>query len=95
METNGTRILTANIKQALEEDIKLFQSIIRSLMYAMIQTQPNIAFVVCFLSRFLSNLTVAHIQAAYRVLRYLRHTKTLSVTYHGKEKGFKGYSNSD
>ena len=95
METNRTQILTANIKQASEEDIKLFQSIIGSLMYAMIQTRPDIAFAVCFLSRFLSNLTTAHIQAAYRVLRYLRHTKTLGVTYHGKEKGFKGCSDSD
>jgi hypothetical protein len=38
METNGTQILTANAEQASKEDIKLFQSIIRSLMYAMIQT---------------------------------------------------------
>jgi hypothetical protein len=64
-------------------------------MYAMIQTRPDIAFTVCFLSCFLSNLTAAHIQAAYRVLRYLGHTKTLGVTYHGKEKGFKGCSDSD
>jgi hypothetical protein len=95
METNGTRILTANIEQASEEDIKLFQSIIGSLMYAMIQTRPDIAFAVCFLSRFLSNPTAAHIQAAHRVLRYLGHTRTLGVTYHGKEKGFKGCSDSD
>lgn len=95
MEANGTQILKANTKQASEEDIKLFQSIIGSLMYAMIQTRPDIAFAVCFLSRFLSNPTAAHIQAAHRVLRYLGHTKTLGVTYHGKEKGFKGCSDSD
>jgi hypothetical protein len=64
-------------------------------MYAMIQTRPDIAFTICFLSRFLSNPTAAHIQAAYRVLRYLGHTKTLGVTYHGKEKGFKGCSDLD
>ena len=36
MEVNSIRMLKANTEQASEEDTKLFQSIIGSLMYTMI-----------------------------------------------------------
>jgi len=95
MEVNSIRMLKANTEQASEENTKLFQSIIGSLMYTMIQTRPDIAFTICFLSRFLANPTAAHLQAAHRALRYLAHTKTLGITYNGRKKGFKGVSDSD
>ncbi len=65
METNASKSLTANTGQALEVDIKLFQLMIGSIMYAMIQTRPDVAFAVSFLSRHLTNPTGAHITAAY------------------------------
>ena len=65
MEVNSIRMLKANTEQASEENTKLFQSIIGSLMYTMIQTRPDIAFTICFLSRFLANPTAAHLQAAH------------------------------
>lgn len=95
METNAYKSLATNTRQALEVDTKLFQSMIGSIMYAMIQTRPDVAFAVSFLSRHLTNPTEAHIKAAYRILRYLAHTIGLGITYHGSKKGFWGCSDSD
>ena len=46
-------------------------SIVGSLMYAHVCTQPNIAFVVGMLGRFMSNSGVIHYQAVKKVFRYL------------------------
>src|SRR5665213_1620242 len=45
---------------------------IRSLMYLMIGTRPDIAATVSIISQFVSNQTTLHHQAAKRILRYLK-----------------------
>jgi len=97
MEPNALKILTKNTGQATPEDIRLYQSIIGSLMYAMTQTRPDLAFPVSLLSRFATNPSAAHMGAAKRVLRYLKHTRDLRITYNGHTEhgAFQGYSDAD
>lgn len=73
-----------------------YQAVVGSLMYAAIGTRPDIAFAVQTLSQFNSAHTAAHWTAAKHVLRYLKGTRTLSITY-GKTRDFviKGYSDAD
>ena len=72
-----------------------YQSMIGSLMYAMTQSWPDLAYAVSFLSHFLQNPGPVHIKAAQRVLRYLKQTKNIGITYDGKQPGFYGYSDAD
>nr|GEW15377.1 zinc finger, CCHC-type [Tanacetum cinerariifolium] len=53
------------------------------LMYAMISTRPDIAFVVGKLSRYTSNPSAQHWQALARVFQYLKGTMDYGLTYSG------------
>jgi hypothetical protein len=81
MESNALQILAKNTGIATTDDVHLYQSIIGSLMYLMIQTRPDLAFPVSLLSRFATNPSLAHIGAAKRVIRYLKHTPHLGAAY--------------
>lgn len=58
-----------------------YQSLIGSLMYLVVRTRPDIAFTVATLSKFNAKPNKIHFAAAKRVLRYLKQTKTLALTY--------------
>ena len=50
-------------------------------MYAQVRTRPDIAFVVGVLCRYLSDPSQSHWKATKKVLRYLKGTKDLMLTY--------------
>jgi hypothetical protein len=54
-----------------------------SLIYLAVNTQPDISHAVGVLSRFMSCPTDRHWEAAKHVLRYLRGTPDLGLTYSG------------
>ena len=60
-----------------------YASAIGSLMYAMLCTRSDIAYVVSVTSRFQSNSGLEHWVAVRAVLKYLRRTKDLVLTYGG------------
>ena len=67
-------------------------------MYAALVTRPDIAFAVTALCQFMSQPSVAHWQAAKRVMRYLKGTQHYELTYgsdSGKQQQLYGYSDSD
>jgi hypothetical protein len=64
-------------------------------MYIMLGTRADIAFAVLVLSRYLSNPTQSHLLAAKRVLRYLRGTADLALTYRGDLQPLLGYTDAD
>jgi len=66
---------------ASTEDRLVYQSMIGSIMYCMIETRPDIAYATSVLSRFLSNPGPKHHEAAKRVLRYLKGTANHGITY--------------
>src|SRR5437667_1050348 len=78
-------------------DIKQYQAMIGSLMYAMLCTRPELAYAIQQLSQFNANPTNAHLQAAKRVFRYLKGTQTTGLIY-GKCNGditIQGYCDAD
>ena len=59
-----------------------YRELIGALQYLAVATRPDIA-AVSLLSQFLNNPGETHWTAAKRVLRYLKGTSDLSLTYHG------------
>src|SRR6188768_2842720 len=60
-----------------------YQSLIGTLMYAMLATRPDIAFAVEALSKFSSNPGRIHWDQAIHILRYLGGTKDTGLTFRG------------
>ena len=52
-----------------------YREAVGSLMYAVVGTQPDIAYTVSYLARFMSNPGSMHWEAVKRVIRYLKGTK--------------------
>lgn len=63
----------------------LYQRIVGSLNYAAISVRPDIAFAVNTLARYLQRPGEAHLTAAKRVLRYLRHTADMGLVLGGQK----------
>jgi hypothetical protein len=78
-------------------DVSLYQQIIGSLMYLVIGTRADLAFTVSALSQFASKPTVTHMGALKQVLRYVKGTRDLKLTYNKHHFGaphFAGHSDA-
>jgi hypothetical protein len=73
--------LRAGLPEQRINDISLYQQIIGSLMYAVTGTRPDLAYAVTHLSQFNSSPTKVHLSVAKRVLRFLKGTRSLKLTY--------------
>lgn len=58
-----------------------YQQIIGSIMYLVSGTRPDLAYTITHLSQFNSDPTQLHLNAAKRILRYLKGTKNLKLHY--------------
>ena len=63
-----------------------YANVVGSLMYAMVCTQPDIAYVVGVLSRYMTTPGKEHWTTIKRVFRYLRGTTNFAICYHGNSK---------
>ena len=63
-----------------------YASAVGSLMYAMVCTRPDIAYVVGVLSRYMSKPGKEHWTAIKRVFRYLRGTTDYAICYQGRPR---------
>ena len=72
-----------------------YASAIGSLMYAMVCTRPDIAHAVGVVSHFLSNPGRKHWDAVKWIMRYLRGTFDLRLTFGNGKPVLVGYTNSD
>lgn len=83
-------------KQASKADIKLYQQMIGSLLYAQLGTHPDISFAVLCLGQYASNPSLQHIRLAkYMLCCYLEGTSDLKLVYDGVAgNGLYEYSNS-
>ena len=89
-------VLESNKDTASDQFRTQYQSIIGSIMYAMLSTRPDIAFAVTRLAKFASNPSQAHMGYAYYILRYLQGTKDYALCYNGaSNSGLVAYSDSD
>jgi hypothetical protein len=72
-----------------------YQSAVGSLMYAIISTRPDIAYVISVVSRYGSNPTDAYWRAVKRIFRYLKGTATMRLAFRGEISPLAGYSDAD
>ena len=87
--------LFRNDSQASDKEIKQYQAIVGSIMFAMIETRPDIAFATSVISRHAKNPGKTHMEAAKTILRYLSATKDRGITNGGGDMSVQGYSDSD
>lgn len=72
-----------------------YASAVGSLMYAMLCTRLDIAYVVSVTSKYQSDPGEKHWSAVKTILKYLRRTKDLILNYGGSELKIDGYSHFD
>lgn len=72
--------------QSDEDSDISFRALIGVLMFLMICTRPDIAYIIGKLSQFLDNPSPAHMEAAKRVLRYLKGTLDIGIVLGNAEK---------
>lgn len=76
---------------------KWYQSITGSLIFSIVETQPDIAFATFIVSYFAKNLSRQHKKTVKTIMQYLKTTHTLGKTYGKDWKNLiiKSCSNSD
>jgi hypothetical protein len=76
-------------------DVTMYRSLVESLRY-LVNTRPDIAYSVGYVSRFMEKSTQEHFGAVKRIVRYVAGTVNFGCLY-GKEEEWKlyGYSDSD
>jgi hypothetical protein len=72
-----------------------YQLYVGTLMYTMLGTCPNIAYLVACVSRYALNPTLAHMKAVKRIFSYFCRTLDLQLTFQGDLTDLSGYSDSD
>jgi hypothetical protein len=64
-----------------KEQTRMYQQLIGSLMYISCGTRPDIAYAVSTCAQFMSNPGSRHMEAAKHILRYLKGTSNVGLTY--------------
>ena len=64
----------------------MYASAIRSIMYAMICTRPDVAFAISLTSKYQANPGESHWAAVKTILKYLKRTKEMFLVYGGEEE---------
>ena len=80
--SSGARLTKAMATETLA-DQQEYQSIVGSLMYAMLATRPDLAQSIQQISQFSQTPTKTHEKAAKHTLRYLNGTIDKGITYNG------------
>lgn len=91
--------MVENDGMATQAEILSFQEKIGSLIWLVVSTRPDIAWVTAKLARFARNPSKAHFTALQRVFRYLAGTIDLSIVYTGsgstEDASLRDYCDSD
>ena len=72
-----------------------YQSVVGSLMYAMVCTRPDLSYAVGVVSRFMSNPREAHWAAVKWILKYLRGTSKMCLCFGNGDPVLHGYKDAD
>ena len=81
-------------EDSLFENVKLYQSVVGSLIYLSIGTRPDLAYAINVVSRAMSKPTNRHWGIAKGIMRYLRGTINYGIQY-GGNKVLVGYGDAD
>ncbi|WVZ83616.1 hypothetical protein U9M48_030744 [Paspalum notatum var. saurae] len=98
MDNSKPMATPMDIKTMLDEDKEReavdqreFRGMIGSLLY-LTATRPDIQFAVCLCTRYQASPRTSHLQAVKRILRYLKHTPELGLSYSlGSSLSLRGY----
>lgn len=98
-ESNGVRTPIALGKamatqKKINKDIQ-YQEAIGSLLYVAIWMRPNISYATTYLSQFNTKFTKTHWQLVKRVLRCLKGTIDLKLTFKPNGEGLIGFADAD
>jgi hypothetical protein len=66
-----------------------------SLIHVMMDTRPNLTFVVNTVSQFMSKVGPPYWMAMKRIMRYLKGTLDFKLCFRGKDIAFKGCRDTD
>ena len=75
-----------------------YSSVVSNLMYSMIYSRPDLAYVVSMVSRFMANPGKQHWEVLKWVLRYLKGSQNVGLMYNGKASSclkVEGFVDSD
>jgi hypothetical protein len=90
----GTKLKTNG--EQTEEDLKLpYRELVGALTYLATTTRPDISFAVSCLGQFNNCYKEEHWKAAKRVLRYLKGTMGMGLTYGSNAEPIKGFVDAD
>uniref|UniRef100_A0A6V7IHN0 Reverse transcriptase Ty1/copia-type domain-containing protein n=1 Tax=Bracon brevicornis TaxID=1563983 RepID=A0A6V7IHN0_9HYME len=79
-----------------EDNIKLpYRELVGALMYLAVCTRPDIAYTVSYLSQYNSCYDFSHWTAAKRVLRYLKETEDIGLSFRKRKESLNGYVDAD
>ncbi len=92
--------LTEEEFQGIQEEMQgiPYKAGVGSLMYAMVGTRPDLAFLVSMVSmvsQFMSRAGPSHWMAVKRIMRYLKGTLDLKLCLGGKDVSLRGYCDAD
>lgn len=87
--------LNMNVSE-LNNRIKELRKIIGALLFVAMGTRPDILFAVVYLARYVLIPHESIMNQAYKIVRYLLHTKNRKIRYeYGTKKDFIGFSDAD
>ena len=81
--------------ETMEMSRVLYALVVRSLMFTMICTRPDIAQAVGAVSRYMADPSREHWEVVKRILRYIKGTLDVALCYGGSDFTVKGYVDSD
>ena len=74
---------------------KPYRQLIGALIHLSNTVRPDIAFAVNYLSRFMESPEISHWNAAKHILKYLKYTRELGISYKRGSNNLIGYSDAD
>ncbi len=72
-----------------------YREAVGSLMYAVLDTRPDIAFATSTVAQFLDNPAFVHWEAVKRIFRYLKGTRDFALVYGGEMMDLVGFVDAD
>lgn len=72
-----------------------YQRIVGKLMHLMVYTRPDIAFALGKLAQFMTDPAENHGQSLKALIRYIRKTKDMKITYGNQNTKIVGYADAD
>ncbi len=88
------RLIKIFDKYTVDKSLRIsYQSILKSLMYIMLETRFDITYFISIISRYVFNFTQIHWQAIKRIFRYLRKTYQMKLMFREALRSLKDYTN--